>query len=59
MMYPVLENEHFENMENIMRSVKPVLNFIKFLKAFCNADFARKSFSMVHKTQHFGLKAPR
>ena len=46
----VLENEHLENMENITRSVKPVLNFIKFLKAFCNADFARKSFNMVHKT---------
>ena len=29
---------------------KFALNFIKFLKAFCNADFAKKSLSMVHKT---------
>ena len=26
------------------------LNYIKFLKAFCNAHLARKSLSMVHKT---------
>ena len=26
------------------------LNFVKFLKAFCNAGFAKKSLSMVHKT---------
>ena len=29
---------------------KLALNFIKFFKAYCNADFARKSLSMVHKT---------
>ena len=29
---------------------KLALNFIKFLKAFCSADFAKKSLSMVHKT---------
>ena len=36
----------FENVD----SGKLALNFIKFLKAFCNADFARKSLGMVHKT---------
>ena len=29
---------------------KLALNFINFLKAFCNADFAKKSLSMVDKT---------
>ena len=35
---------------NSIGTGKLALNFIKFLKAFCNADFARKSLSMVHKT---------
>ena len=35
---------------NSIRTGKLALNFIKFLKAFCNADFARKSRGMVHKT---------
>ena len=35
---------------NSIGTGKLALNFIKFLKAFCNADFARKSLGMVHKT---------
>ena len=35
---------------NNMGTGKLALNFIKFLKAFCNAYFARKSLSIVHKT---------
>ena len=35
---------------NSIGTGKLALNLIKFLKAFCNADFARKSLSMVHKT---------
>ena len=35
---------------NNMGAVKVALNFVKFLKAFCNAHFARKSLCMVHKT---------
>ena len=34
---------------NSIGTGKLALNFIKFLKAFCNADFARNSLSMVHK----------
>ena len=34
---------------NSIGTGKLALNLIKFLKAFCNADFARNSFSMVHK----------
>ena len=35
---------------NSIGTGKLALNFIKFLKAFCNADFAKKSLSMVHIT---------
>ena len=35
---------------NSLGTDKLGLNFIKFLKAFCNADFAKKSLGMVHKT---------
>ena len=35
---------------NSIGTGKLALNFMKFLKAFCNADFAKKSLSMVHKT---------
>ena len=34
---------------NSIGTGKLALNFIKFLKAFCNADFARNSLRMVHK----------
>ena len=33
-----------------IRTGKLALNSMKFLKVFCNADFARESLSMVHKT---------
>ena len=33
-----------------IRTGKLALNSMKFLKAFCNADFARKSLNVVHKT---------
>ena len=35
---------------NSIGTGKLALNFIKFLKTFCNADFVRKSLSMVYKT---------
>ena len=35
---------------NNMGTGKLALDFIKFLKAFSSADFATKSFCMVHKT---------
>ena len=43
-MYHVLENVNNTGTSTL------AFNFIQFLKAFCNVDFARKSLSMVHKT---------
>ena len=39
---------------NITGTIKPALNFIKFLKAFCSAENYGSQ-----NSQHFGLKVPR
>ena len=49
MMYPVLENMDSIKLNNTGTG-KLALNFIKVLKAFYDIYFARKLFSMVHKT---------